>query len=166
MKQKDVVCLDTSILIWGVREFAEPGQESLIERAQHFLKRCDEEGKKVIVPSIVLGELLAGVPHDKMPGLIDIMGKRFMVLPFDTPAAIVFARMWRDWKGKYVEETESDEYSRKLAKADHMILATAITKGAWCIYTHDKYMKRFADGSIEVFELPEMPPRQTKLFPT
>ena len=164
LKSKDVVCIDAHILIWGVRRYAEPGQEMFIPRAEYFLNKCQKEGINIVVPSIVLAELLAGVSFDVARELARTMQKRFMIVPFDARAAEEFGQMWRRWKENNPNGSMNSEgFTRQQLKADYMILATAIVRGAWCIYSHDNAMKRFADGYIEVVELPEMPPRQGNL---
>lgn len=165
MKAKDVVCIDTHILVWGVRRVAEPGQEIMIERAEHFLDRCLKDGVKVLLPAIVLGELVAGTPPDVATALARTMQKRFMVAPFDARAAEEFGRMWHRWKENHPDSKVREwESSRQKFRLDHMILATAITRGAWCIYSHDPDVRKLSDERIEVFDLPEMPPRQEKLL--
>lgn len=165
MKTKDVVCIDAHILIWGVRRSAEPGQEIMIERAAYFVDKCQEDGVKILLPSIVFGEVMAGTPTEMAGALARTMQKRFMIAPFDAHAAEEFGRMWHHWKDNHPDSKIREEgFSRRKLKVDHMILATAIARGAWCIYSHDGDMRRLADGRIEVSELPEMPPRQKRLF--
>lgn len=52
------VCLDTNILIWGIQNKASAGQEQMLERTRLFLKDLDESKAKIIIPSLVIGELL------------------------------------------------------------------------------------------------------------
>ena len=157
MEAKDVICIDTHILVWGVRRVAEPGQEIMIERAGHFLDKCQNDGVKVLLPALVFGELVAGIPLEVATALARTLQQRFMVAPFDARAAEEFGRMWRRWKQNHPES------SRQKFRIDHMILATAITRGAWCIYSHDPDVRRLSDERIEVLELPELPPRQGRL---
>ena len=165
MKAKDVVCIDTHILVWGVRGVAEPGQEVMVERAEHFFGKCQEDGVKVLLPALVLAELVAGTPPEVATALARTMQQRFMIAPFDARAAEEFGHMWRRWKENHPDgNVREGESTRQKFRIDHMILATAITRGAWCIYSHDPDLRRLSDKRIEVLELPEMPPRQGKLL--
>lgn len=79
---KDVICIDTHILIWGVKRQAEPNQQQLIERAEHFLEKCKSDGTRIILPSLVLGEVLAGTLPADTGALAKAIEKRFMVVPY------------------------------------------------------------------------------------
>ena len=57
-----VVCLDTMILIWGVKRESTPGQELKIKNAVAFLKDLEEQGAQIIIPAPVLAEVLTRVP--------------------------------------------------------------------------------------------------------
>lgn len=165
MKAKDVVCIDTHILIWGVKRQAEPDQQQLNERAEHFLEKCKSDGTRIILPSLVLGEVLAGTPPADAGVLAKAVEKRFMVVPFDALAATEFAKMWHQWKEKNPDGRAVPQGQlRQKFKVDKMIPATAVARRAWCLYTHDSDMKRLANGLIEIKELPEAPPRQRTLL--
>jgi hypothetical protein len=56
-----IVCVDNHVLLWGLREFASPGQEDMIPRTKQFLADCKEQGVQVLVPSVVLAELLTAI---------------------------------------------------------------------------------------------------------
>ncbi|MDM8558566.1 hypothetical protein [Candidatus Parabeggiatoa sp. HSG14] len=45
----------------------------------------------------------------------------------------------------------------KIKKVDGMIVATAVTQKATCIYSHDPGLAKFASGYIEVKEIPILP---------
>lgn len=165
MKASDIICVDTNILIWGVKREATPGQEIMIERANYFLDKSQEEGLKFILPSLVLGEIMARTPPEKAMDFYRVMHKRFIIVPYDALAAIEFGKMCHRWKDKNPNsDVIGPDCSRKKIKVDQMIIATAIARKACCIYTHDAGIHKLADGMIEVYELPEMPPRQNRLF--
>ena len=44
-------------------------------------------------------------------------------------------------------------------KADYLIMATALAKGADCIYSEDAGLKKFAQGHINVRPLPNIEQR-------
>jgi len=64
-----VVCLDSQILVWGIKQQATAGQEDMIPRAKAFLKWLDDNDKKVIIPAPIITEILMPVPiedYDKL----------------------------------------------------------------------------------------------------
>jgi predicted nucleic acid-binding protein len=144
------VCFDTHILIWGVRGQATKGQEHNIEKARYLINQCGEEGIKIMVPSVVVAEFLCGVDPELSGAASQLMHDRFIVLPFDTQAALHFAEMWRNKKHLKGEIG----ISRAEIKADLMIIATAVARGAKCIYSEDVGLKNTAQGYIEVKPLP------------
>jgi predicted nucleic acid-binding protein len=167
-----VVCLDTHILIWAIKGEAEAGQEPMILRAQAFLRSLEEEGAQVLVPAIVLAELLVRVPEEKHAAILQEVSQRFMVVPFDIPAASEFAKLFAKWNAKDAEARSDqlgktapkDEHKdmpnpgRSALKADLMILATAIVRGVSCLYTNDEALTRIAQqakASLFVSEMPQ-----------
>lgn len=49
-----VVCLDSQILVWGIKEQSSEGQEDMIPRAKAFLKWLDENNKKVVIAAPII----------------------------------------------------------------------------------------------------------------
>jgi len=132
----NLVCFDTQIIIWGVKRQATPGQEDNIDKA-----KCEKDGIDIMVPSVVVAEILCALE----PGL-------HIVPPFDTQAALHFAEMWRNKK----QLKDESGISRAEMKADYMITATAIARGAKCIYSQDAGLKKFAQDYIDVRPLPSI----------
>lgn len=56
----NLVCFDTQVLIWGVKREASENQEHMIARTQYLIEQCEEKKYKILIPSIVVGELLMG----------------------------------------------------------------------------------------------------------
>ena len=56
-----IVCLDTHIVIWGIKKEASDGQENLILQAENFLKWLDENKKKIME---ILFNAVASAPPD------------------------------------------------------------------------------------------------------
>jgi predicted nucleic acid-binding protein len=75
-----------------------------------------------------------------------------MIPPFDTQAALHFEKMWRNRK----QVKDQNGISRAEMKADFMIAATAIARGAECIYSEDAGLKKFAQDYIDVRPLPRI----------
>ena len=92
----ELVCLDTHILIWGIKEESEPGQEDKIPKAKSFLKWLEDKKAKILVPSVVVAELLMRVPREEHGKVIDFFQRKFIAPPFDTVAASCFAKIWRE----------------------------------------------------------------------
>jgi predicted nucleic acid-binding protein len=153
----EIICLDTHILIWGIKKDATEGQEHMVPIAESFIKSLDEERKiKVMVPSVVIGELLMRVPPEKHEEVNRLFYRRFMVPSYDIAAASCFARIWQEKKNVFPQlKEEFPDSTREELKADCQIVAIAVTHGARCIYSYDEKLTRFANGYIEVRKMPE-----------
>ncbi len=163
------VCLDNNILIWGVRRKATPGQETHIPRARALIAELDESGARIIVPAPVLSEFLTFAPENRHAEITASLQRHFQLTPFDAHAAAVAAKIWRtqaegdpNWKESLKEEVADLTHAR--IKYDIQILATALSRNADILYTHDRALKRLAGGRIDVRELPPPPPKQKELF--
>lgn len=159
-------CLDNHILIWGVRGVSTPGQEGMINRAQSLFEDLDAADADIIVPAVVVAEFLAGVPVPQHIGLLDVLNRRFQVVPFDVRTASIVAELWRDAaeRNPHLRDQIREAFpgtERAKIKADLMILASALARGADVLYTHDGPLKVAAAGRIEVRELPPSRPKQT-----
>lgn len=160
-----IVCFDTHVLIWGVKKEAKPEQECKIEQAEYLIQKLHTESTSVIVPSIVLAEILCGVDPSKQGRFTNALYSLFRIVPFDAPASAKYAQLWHSLGNeKRLQIREEEGITRRVLKADLMIVATALSRKAWCIYTEDGPLKRLAEGHIEVAHLPEPPPRQEPLF--
>lgn len=162
-----LVCLDSHILVWGIKEEANPGQEIMIPKAKRFISWLDEENYDVIIPSIVIGELLMRVPTNEHEAVTNFFGKRFKIPSYDLMAASCYATIWQkrneDKTISYLKEKL--RASREELKADCQIVAIAVTQKASCIYSYDEKLKRFAEDFIEVREMPHLidPASQLKI---
>lgn len=148
----DIVCFDTHIIIWGVRGKATSGQEDKIEKAKYLISKCDKDGIKIMVPSVVVAEVLCALEPRLHSAVSELMHRQFIVPPFDTQAALHFAEMWRNKK----QLKDESGISRAEMKADYMITAIAIARGAKCIYSEDVGLKKFAQDYIDVKPLPSI----------
>lgn len=150
----NLVCFDTHIIIWGVRGKATPGQEDSIEKAKYLINKCEKDGIKIMVPSVVVAEVLCALEPGLHNAVSELMHRRFIVPPFDTKAALHFAKMWRN--KKQLKDDSEMSISRAEMKADFMITATAFARGANCIYSEDAGLKNFAQDYIDVRSLPNV----------
>lgn len=155
----DVVCLDTNIIVWGVKGISEPSQKGNIPKAEFLLRKLQEHQSKIIIPSIVLSELLVTVPPEKQPAFIEAIYKLGAVPQYGVREALYFAKFWRTKK----ETAKGAEISRREMKMDFMIIGTALAHGANCIYTHDIGLKKIAEDIIPVKGLSDLPPHQGEL---
>ena len=162
---KNLVCLDTHILIWGVKEEAEAGQEEMIDKAKRFLAHLEKDGINMLIPSIVVAEFLMRIPPELHTTIINLLSKGFMIPPFDARASAIFAAIWQDRQEKKIIEDllKNHHAKREELKADCMIVATAISRNAHILYTHDNKLMKFAAGKINVSDIPNIP-EQRVLF--
>ena len=147
-----LVCFDTQIIIWGVKKQATPGQEPNIDKAEFLIEQCEKDKIQVMLPSIVVAELLCAIDPSQYSAFNQIMQSRFMIIPFDMIAAAYFGKMWQE--RKKIESKKIEGISRAEMKADLMIIATALSRKAECIYSEDGPLTRFAQDFIEVRPLP------------
>lgn len=150
-----VVCLDTMILIWGVKKEATAGQEMRIKDAEAFLKNLEDEGAEVIIPAPVMSEILVRVPENKLESVAEYVGSHFRVMPFDSACAVVAAKLRQTIEGNGVRK-ELQEAGRnwREVKIDIQVAAVAIVHRATCLYSSDSGMAKVACGLVEVKDMP------------
>ena len=152
------VCLDTQVLIWGIKEEADNGQDEMISRTKALLQNLEEDDKKILIPSIVIGEFLIRTPEAAYQTIINLIQTNYMVAEYDIMAANHFAKIWNAKKNSAaVESIKESGATRKELIADRMIVATAIANKVECIYSHDNGVAAFGDGFIDVRKVPQMP---------
>jgi predicted nucleic acid-binding protein len=153
-----VVCFDTNVAIWAIHEQATPGQEYMIERTQRFIQQLDANKDKIMIPSVVLSEFLLPIPAEHHALTLNLMQRSFIIAPFDLQASAVFAKIWQiKHAAATIQELRQQGFTRTQLKADCMIVATAIAKGAGCIYSHDKDVRKFSEGQIDCYDIPDIP---------
>lgn len=153
-----LVCLDTHILIWGIKGESTPGQEPMVEKAINFLRWLDETKAKVMIPTIVISELLLPVPPAEHSAFLQVIQNKFIVAPFDILGAQALARIWQDKKGDGTIERLKivPGLTRAQMRADCQIVATALVNRAECIFTYDDNIDKFACGTIRTERMPEI----------
>ncbi len=150
-----LICFDNHVLIWGIKEQAQEEQEDMVAKTKKFINSIDDKETLVLIPSIVLAEFLMLIPAELHAMVINLFNKNFIVAPFDALAASKHALIWQ--KNKPPDKADKiiiDRTTRAELKADSMIVATAVSRKADCIYSHDKQLKAMAKGFIEVIEIP------------
>ena len=154
----ELVGFDTHILIWGVQKTSRQAQQEMISKTMRFFKHLDDKEIKVIIPSVVLSEFLMPIPVTDMGKYLHEIEEKFMVVPYDAMTAIEFAKIWQSKQDdNTIQALRHDGFSKHHLKVDGMIVATALTQKASCIYSHDPGLKKFASGYIEVKEIPCVP---------
>lgn len=146
-----VACVDTHIIIWGVKEEADPGQEEMIPRAKALLKKLDESKTPIVLPTVVLAEVLMRVPKNEHAAVIGKLEKRFILTPFDAQTSSCFADIWFRKKETRKEEPTC---TRDHLKADMMIVASAITSGSDHIFSCDDHVPKISENEILCSDIP------------
>lgn len=156
-----IICLDSMICVWAIKKQANEGQEHNLDNAQYLLEHIDENGWKVIIPTVVIAEILMVETEDKYQEYLDIINKNFIVADFDTRAAIKYAQILNTNFSELKRLAKEEGLSREKMKVDHLILSCALTHGAKAIYTTDKRLTDFAKDLIGVRGLPPRPVQKT-----
>ena len=139
-----IVCVDTNVLIWGVKQECTPGQEDLLERAKHLLKQCQAAKDRVIVPAIVIGELLANLPLDTHEVFLRaIRDSSLVVVPYDLNTARLNAKIWQEQRPW--EKLKEAGLSKQAVKTDVLIVATALAQRCNVLYTQDRGVYNLAN---------------------
>lgn len=159
-----IVCVDTHVLIWGIRKTANADQVSMIIRAESYLKALAEEGALLMIPAVAMAEFLVKVPPEEHSVMIARLGESWIVQPFDNNAAQEYARIWQEWErmkdcGTFPDEESVLSSNRSHLKADIMILASAIVGNAEVIVSHDDLLLKLGpkiSGAPYVTEIPDV----------
>jgi predicted nucleic acid-binding protein len=154
------VCFDTDFLISAIHAPSHENADQIL-RAQYAIIDCQDRNDRILVPTLVLGELLVQIPEQAHDGFLRQMERDFILTPFDARSAAAFARMWRSRPQGLLAEG----LTRIHLKADYLIAAVAVANGCRCIYSSDKGMKAFAFSHIPVLSTDDisLPPHQTDL---
>ncbi len=118
-----IVCIDSHIVIWGIKNQSEPSQDAMRERAKIFLEQLDQNKIQVLIPTIVIAETLIKELEQKHPVFMKVFSENFIIGDFNMGVAEVYARIMR-------KRLERHKISEKI-KFDMAIAATAIFYGAF-----------------------------------
>ena len=161
-----MTAFDTSPLIWGVRQLADPpAREFMIARTVRFLEHLSSQDAKIAVPAPDVAEYLAGFSEDEQDAQRRKLEHRFRILSFDAKAAVIAARLWSR-KECVKEARAAGRIDRHPIKTDCEILACAIAGGAYRIVTGEPEAFRvLARGfPIMVDEVPDVPQQKSLAF--
>jgi hypothetical protein len=160
----NLICFDNHVLIWGIKEQCIEGQEDMIARAKDFIDNLNNE-TLVLIPSLVVAEFLMNVPPNLHAMVINLFSKKFVISSFDALCASKYTQIWQAHKSiADAEILAKSGKTRAELKADGMIVAIAVANKAQCIYSHDKWVKTFSEGFIDVKEIPPVKPKQKDAF--
>ena len=158
-----MVCLDTHVIIWGIKEEATQGQEEMVQRAKSYIRHQDEQGIDLMVPAPVVAEAMIKGDVDQLRAIRTIIERSFFIAAFDSPAAFIAAELERGRGATKLRE--EGEVPRNHIRIDAHIAAIAIVQKAEVIISHDPHMRTIAQNRIQVIELPNIPEQGSLQFP-
>ncbi len=150
------VCLDTNILVWGVKETANAGQEINIPRAKFLFEYFDAKKITVVIPSLVLGELLSNVTDvDEAERIFDYISANFEILQHDVLSARVFARKRIQLDAKNIKQYLQENHVPKCRMINDLnICSMAIASECDGIFTNNlRDFQKFMDGEIPIYDI-------------
>ena len=149
-----IVCFDTQVFCWALRDWRNTTEPNVHKAAYLLEALTNDKDTRIAIPSIVLAEALVAMPLERQMAFTILVSKHFDVAPFDLAAAREFPRVFKAFpKSK----------GRQALKADALILATALARGARTMYTEDEGFQRRGAQFLEMRPLPTPPPRQLTL---
>jgi hypothetical protein len=139
----------------------------LKERIEHLLTSLEKVREKILVPT-ALSEALALAMDKASEYLAELTNSYgFEMAGFDTVAAVEAALATSDAKRRGGKKSGSTSTWAKV-KFDRQIVAIAKVRGVGTIYSNDEDVRKFAEREnlkvVSVWDLPEPPPKQTKMF--
>lgn len=154
-----LVCFDSNFIIWGIKQAASAGQEAEIDKATYIVAQAAKQGTRILIPAVALGEVLSSLCAEDRETFVRRVNSSFFVAPYDTAAALLYARMWQARK-------PDRAHTRNETKADFLIAAIAVVNKCECIYSNDGGLCAFAAPYIKVLTLDDIviPPAQAPLF--
>jgi len=131
-------------------------ESDLGQRANALLQRCQAQSIPIMLSSLVVAEMLAGMEEGSEAEFLRRVQRRFVSPNFDSLSAIQFARLWRSYRDR-VRELQQEGLTRNRIRGDWFIVASALAQRASCIYSEDPHLHRCAQGLIEVRYLAQEP---------
>jgi predicted nucleic acid-binding protein len=149
------VTLDTMTMIWGLRLGGPTPSNAHVadmqRRARILLDELDEDKARIIVPTIVVAELLIGMPATDHGRFITELQKQFFLPTLDLRGAEIAAGLWQ----KHRTLPTSQQIKRTTLKADVLIIAIAKVAGATAFYSHDAKARKLAEiAGLNGYDLP------------
>ncbi len=147
---------------WGLRPDQKKKKTQNVpemqRRARLLMKLLDEQKAQIVIPSVIIAELLAGIDPAKHARVMGEFHDRFFCPPFDVNACPLAARLWqfeRGLPGIQIGLPPVERSERRILKSDILIVATAKMAGATMFYSHDEKCRRLAtEAGMQARELP------------
>jgi predicted nucleic acid-binding protein len=140
----------------------------LKERLEHLISTLEKVREKILIPTPALSEVLALAADKASDYLAELTTNTcFEIAPFDQVAAVEAAVAAYQAKQRGGKKAGSSSTWAKV-KFDRQIIAIAKVRGVNAIYSNDEDIRKAAAREnitvISVWDLPDPPPRQTKMF--
>lgn len=132
-------CLDSHIVIWGVKRRGER-----VAEAREFIAWADANAHRLLVPAVAVHEMLVHATRDdQRAAWLHVLQTEFMVAAFDLGAAEHAARL----ESSHARPREANRYKERF---DIQIVATALRYEADAIVSYDRDVRRIAEGHVAV----------------
>ena len=168
-KGEKIASCDSQVLMWSLpwamteekKTKKKGGQDVAVmrQRAGWLMGYLADKGIDLYIPSLVVAELIGGVPIDRHAKLVAEFSRRFQCPPFDAKACALAARLWQFERGLTGHSDglpDAERSTRRVLKADMQIVASAKEAGATHFYSHDKKCRRLAaEAGMTAKDLPE-----------
>ncbi len=138
-----LVALDTNVLIYlATSEENTDLDRELIAAAKNLVRELKEQGRPMALPTPVVGEFLSHPLYagERLTATIDDFMQEFVLLPYDTHAAKLYARIMhhRHQGGVWETYRHQEGLPRRCLLADMAILATAEAHHVEELYTGER----------------------------
>ncbi len=161
-----MICLDTTILIWGVQGVSDNHRGDMPEKAKRYIEYLTQQGKRIMVPAPVIHEFLTGIIPSEIQQFLSVLSQHqlFYVPSFDFPSAVKAADLDRD-RNEMKDICSSFGLKRQEIKIDTQIIAIAIMHGEDEIITDNvDHFERIAKDRIKISQLPDIPTQEELLI--
>lgn len=149
-----IVAIDSQTLVWGVRK--RDGTANQLQRAKWLFQQLEAQKAQIVLPAIALAEYLGHIDQADHVATIAAISERFLIMPFDVRCTSLAAQLFNAGN---VGRPKGKPNSRKVLRADSLIVATAAMHGASIFYSHDVGCRSLAShfSKWQVRDLPDTP---------
>lgn len=155
-----MICgLDTMTVIWGLRDVGKSTDPDMERRAGLLLRQLDADEAKIVISAVTVAELLTPLGPREQNLFVAELNKQFEVAPFDVSASSLAADLYRKSRQSAIEQARP---SRKIIRADTLIVASLKRAGATIFYSNDRNCRTIAEKAGMVAH--DLPTHSEKLF--
>lgn len=150
-----IIGLDTTVLVRGILEIPSSKSEESdqIPNCIAFLKELQRLRVRIMIPSVVFGEVLCSVRPENMREMMTKLHKVFIVQPYDVKAAeravVIYQDMMKEFKAGNFPDMRRCEI-----RPDSQIIATALVNNISGMYSYDKDFCKIASKYITALPVP------------